>query len=67
MFHYPIFAFSRYHIPSDSWQVILPAVNSTRGPSRRYGHSMIAYNVSASGYLLYIALKKKVLFKQVDF
>ncbi|RMX57812.1 hypothetical protein pdam_00006739 [Pocillopora damicornis] len=34
----------RYHIPSDSWQVILPAVNSTRGPSRRYGHSMIAYN-----------------------
>ncbi|XP_044169184.1 attractin-like protein 1 isoform X2 [Acropora millepora] len=36
----------RYHIPSDSWEVVRPFVNSTAVPSQRYGHSMIAYNGS---------------------
>lgn len=46
--HYPIFIFSRYHIPSDGWEVVSPAVNSSKGPSGRYGHSIIAHNVSAA-------------------
>lgn len=41
-----IFAFSRYHIPSDSWEVVSPSINSSGSPSGRYGHSMIGHNVS---------------------
>lgn len=36
----------RYHIPSDSWEVVSHSVNSSAQPSSRYGHSMIAYNAS---------------------
>ncbi|XP_078358816.1 attractin-like protein 1 [Oculina patagonica] len=36
----------RYHIPSDSWEVVSPAINSSKSPSRRYGHSAIAHNSS---------------------
>lgn len=38
--------FSRYHIPSDSWELVSPSINSSGSPSGRYGHSMIGHNVS---------------------
>ena len=41
-----IFVLSRYHIPSDSLEVVSPSINSSGSPSGRYGHSMIGYNVS---------------------
>ncbi|CAH3033959.1 unnamed protein product [Porites lobata] len=36
----------RYHIPSDSWEVVFTSVNCSEAPSRRYAHTMIAYNTS---------------------
>ncbi|XP_020606886.1 attractin-like [Orbicella faveolata] len=42
----PFDNFVRYHIPSDSWEVVSPSINSSGSPSGRYGHSMIGHNSS---------------------
>lgn len=54
--------FSRYHIPSDSWEVVSPAINSSKSPSRRYGHSVIAHNVS-----IILSLQFSLLFVSFSF
>ncbi|KAJ7336559.1 hypothetical protein OS493_011773 [Desmophyllum pertusum] len=42
----PLENLNRYHIPSDSWEVVSPATNSSESPSGRYAHSIIVHNSS---------------------